>query len=132
VDACLACHDDAHSRAFPSSPHGATWRQAAASPRPAAAEVSCATCHLPRVATEDAGGRRVAVHHRNTLTLRPPDRMAKLVCTDCHGLPFALASLLDPRLVANNFRGRPERPAESIEMVGALAAGAGGGQEGTR
>ena len=132
VAACLSCHDDAHSRAFLDSPHGATWRSGAPGPMPPADAVSCATCHLPRVELPGEGGRRVAVSHRNTLTLRPPDRMAKGVCMNCHGLPFALASLLDERLVSKNFRGRPARPAESIAMVRALAGGPGGGDEGTR
>jgi hypothetical protein len=132
VEACLTCHDDEHSRAFLASPHGRSWRSSPADARPAADAVTCATCHLPRVEVDQDGARRVAVHHRNTLTLRPPDRMAKLVCMDCHGMPFALASLLDERLVAGNFLGRPARPAESVEMVGALAAGVGGGQEGSR
>jgi hypothetical protein len=94
--------------------------------------VTCATCHLPRVETEEDGRTRVAVNHRNTHTLGPPDRMAKLVCLDCHGLPLALSSLLDEGLVANNFRGRPARTAEAIAMVRALEPGPGGVNGGTR
>ena len=132
VEACLSCHDDEHSRAFLASPHGLTWRSSPAGARPAADAVTCATCHLPRVEVDQRGTRRVAVHHRNTLTLSPLDRMAKLVCMDCHGLPFALASLLDPRLPASNFRGRPARPAESVLLVGAFVEASGRGQEGSR
>ena len=132
VDACLLCHDDAHSRAYLASPHGQAWRAGAAGARPGANAVTCATCHLPRLETEADGKRRVAVHHRNTLTLGPPDRMAKLVCMDCHGLPLALASLLDERLVANNFRGRPARTADAIAMVRALEPAPDGINGGTR
>jgi hypothetical protein len=72
------------------------------------------------------------VNHRNTLTLGPPDRMAKRVCMGCHGLPLSLASLLDERLVANNFQGRPSRAAESVAMVRALEPAPGGVNGGTR
>jgi predicted CXXCH cytochrome family protein len=133
VEACLSCHDDAHSRAYLDSAHGRAWRAAAArGPRPDADAVTCATCHLLRVETEVDGRKRVAVDHRNTLTLRPPDRMAKRVCMGCHGLPFALASLLDERLVESNFSGRPARTAEAIAMVRALAGGPGADNGGTR
>jgi hypothetical protein len=94
--------------------------------------VTCATCHLPRVETRVDGKRRVAVDHHNSLTLRPPDRMARRVCMGCHGLPMALSSLLDERLVENNFRGRPARTAEAIAMVRALAQGPGGTNGGMR
>ena len=73
----------------------------------------------------------VGVDHDNTRTLRRPDRMARRVCMRCHGLPMALASLLDARLVANNFRGRPAGTAEAIDMVRALAD-ARGNEGGTR
>jgi len=132
VEACLSCHDDEHSRSFLDSPHGASWRAAAPGSRPPASAVSCATCHLPRVEAGDAGDRRVAVNHHNTLTLARPDRMAQLVCMDCHGLPFALSSLLDERLVRASFRGRAARTSEAIAMVRALAREAGGREEDTR
>lgn len=128
VEACLSCHDDGHSRAFLDSPHGATWRASATGSRPPASAVSCATCHLPRVESGDQD-RRVAVNHHNTLTLARPDRMAKLVCMDCHGLPFALSSLLDERVVRASFRGRPARMSEAISMVRFLARETGGREE---
>jgi predicted CXXCH cytochrome family protein len=131
VDACLSCHDDAHSRAFLESPHGRALEQAPKGARPAADAVTCATCHLPRVETEREGMPHVGVDHDNTRTLRRPDRVAKRVCMRCHGLPMALASLLDPRLVANNFNGRPARTAEAVDMVRALAD-AGGNDGGAR
>jgi len=132
VEACLSCHDDAHSRAYLESPHGRAWRNGPATARPAADAVTCATCHLPRIETQDEGKRRVAVDHRNTLTLRPPDRMAKRVCMGCHGLPLALASLLDERLVETNFKGRPARTAEAVDMARALAEEASAHNGGTR
>jgi hypothetical protein len=45
---------------------------------------------------------------------------------------MALSSLLDERLVENNFRGRPARTAEAIAMVRALAQGPGGTNGGMR
>jgi hypothetical protein len=110
VAGCLECHADTHSRAFVQSPHA----RLASRPASASGEsVTCATCHMPRVRRGD----RVAVHHGNTFTLRPRDRMATAVCTRCHGLPFSLASLADDRLVANNFNGRPAAGLRTFEMA---------------
>jgi hypothetical protein len=120
VEACQGCHDDRHTRAFEESPHARTLRHSRGEERPAAASVTCATCHLPRVEHEQDGRRRVAVHHRNTLTLRPRDRMLKLVCQDCHGLRFALSALYDDALVAANFSGRPAHIHETAVLAEAL------------
>lgn len=115
TDACLGCHDDGHSRSFKDSRHHlASTAVAGGQPgAPGATEVTCATCHLPRM---DVSGK-VRVNHSNTFTLRPVDRMMKLVCMDCHGMPFALAGLLDRDLAGHNFQGRPARPAGSVALI---------------
>ncbi len=102
TEACLACHDDAHSRNFAASPHAALPGAQEVASRTA---VTCATCHLPR--TEVAAGGHIAVNHNNSFTMRPTDRMARLVCISCHSLELSLSSVLDPQLVASNFLGRP-------------------------
>jgi predicted CXXCH cytochrome family protein len=133
VEACLDCHDDRHSRSFAVSPHAALRRAgarpaAAASPdraapggAPGASTVTCATCHMPRVESIRQGRPWTSVDHDNTATLRPPDRMVGRVCSRCHGVEFALASMLDRRLVDNNFKGRPAGRLESFVMLEALA-----------
>jgi len=109
VDACLACHDDEHSRAFPKTKHFT-------------AGVTCATCHLPRMIVEAAGKKRVAVAHDNSFTLHPRDTMGTLVCAKCHGVPFVLSTLHDPVLAQNNFAGRPATRHETLSMIDALIA----------
>jgi hypothetical protein len=123
VEACRACHDDRHTRAFAASPHARTLMHSRGEERPAAASVTCATCHLPRVEHESEGGWRVAVNHGNTLTLRPRDRMLKMVCQDCHGLRFALSALYDDALVERNFAGRPTRVHETALLAEGLTIG---------
>jgi hypothetical protein len=106
VNACLSCHDDEHSRAYLASPHAKPQANGEAA-------ATCATCHLPRV---DSGGK-VAVNHNNAQASRPREHMLEDVCLDCHGLPFALSSLYDPRLIRNNFNGQPSRPHPTLSMV---------------
>jgi hypothetical protein len=125
TQACLACHDDRHTRNFAASPHARA--SVAGDRRPGPRSVTCATCHLPRVETGSGKDRRVAVSHNNSLTLDPPDRMAALVCSSCHGLEFSLASLLDDRLVETNFTGRPQGRLKSFTMLGASPAESGKG-----
>jgi hypothetical protein len=133
VEACLRCHDDRHSRNFAASPHatarGPAWRPpgvaaAASTPsggpgRPPA--VTCATCHMPRFESTRQGLPWTRTDHDNTSMLRPPDRMVGRVCSRCHGVEFALASVLDRRLVENNFKGRPAGRLKSFVMIEALA-----------
>jgi hypothetical protein len=129
VEACRGCHDDAHTRAYAASPHAGTLARSRGEERPAGTAVTCATCHLPRMEQDQDGRPRVAVHHANTFTLRPRDRMLKLVCQDCHGLAFALSALYDEALVASSFTGRPARVHETAllaQALGTRAAGAAG------
>lgn len=125
--ACLGCHDDRHSRSFASSPHARTAGPAADG-RWGPRDVTCATCHLPRMKLGGAGGLRVAVNHNNSLTLSPPDRMAAMVCGFCHGLEFSLASLLDQALGENNFSGHPKGGLKSFIMLNSAAAPAAKGR----
>jgi hypothetical protein len=117
TQACLVCHDDRHTQSYAGSPHARTALALDAGSRPGEQMVTCATCHMPRVVVEGRGGPRVAVNHNNSLTLAPPDRMAAMVCTDCHGLEFSLATLLDRRLVDSNFKGRPQGRLKSFKML---------------
>jgi predicted CXXCH cytochrome family protein len=114
VDACLACHDDAHSRAYIGSPHEVLWtREIAGNSRPGTG-VSCATCHLPR--DERAPGT-VLVEHNQNATLRPNEKMVRTVCLRCHGLAFSLDALADTALIRTSFRGWPAHQVDSIEMA---------------
>ena len=117
VDACLKCHDDAHSRAYPGSAHQRTWLAELSGAAPAGTGVSCATCHLPRETHRADGRDVVAVQHNQNANLRPNEKMIRTVCLDCHGFPFALDALADRALVEANFRGRPARHLDTVEMV---------------
>lgn len=114
VAACLGCHDDEHTRAYEESPHADLWRAELRGESDAGTGVSCATCHLPRF---DAGRGVVSVQHNQNDNLRPNEKMIRTVCLDCHGLGFAIDALADPKLVANNFSGKPAVHVESIEMA---------------
>ena len=120
VDACMGCHDDAHTKAYPDSPHAAAWQVEAQGLAPKGTGVSCATCHLPRVQHKNSyGEERVFVTHNQNDNLRPNEKMVRGVCLDCHGLEFTLDALADPALIANNFKGQPSRHVESIDWVAA-------------
>jgi hypothetical protein len=112
-EACLDCHDDEHSRAYGASPHAALWTAETRGAAPPGSGVSCATCHLPRLAGEDG----VAVEHNQNSVLRPNEKMIREVCLACHGLGFTLDALADRDLVRGNFRGRPRANVASIRMA---------------
>jgi hypothetical protein len=116
ADACLECHADKHSLAYKASPHFALW-QAEMDGAAAGSGVSCATCHLPRLAEEIAGASTVRVQHNQNANLRPNEKMIREVCMHCHGLGFSIDALADPKLVEANFRGSPARHIQSIEMA---------------
>lgn len=122
VDACLSCHDVLHSRSFGGSKHSATLRASTEGLRHGPQAVTCATCHLPRMKVEEEKRPRVAVNHNNTFSLRPRDRMVKMVCLTCHGLELAMTSIMDAQLVRNNFKGRPRQRLETFLMIEALLA----------
>jgi len=93
TEACLGCHDDAHSKAFPASKHAASW-------------LTCASCHMPRVEfrDEDLGVRRTLVQHNQSETLSPVEKMIRPVCLECHGLGFSIDALAG-------------KPVQSLDMV---------------
>lgn len=117
VDACLGCHADEHSLAYLDSPHGVQWTAAKVDPSMAATQVSCATCHLPRM-TKGKGERQlVSVNHNQNFNLRPNEKMIRSVCMDCHGLGFSINALADKTLINNNFNGKPGVEIESIQWA---------------
>jgi len=50
VESCLACHADQHSLAYKNSEHFRLWQEEQQGDIPKGAGVSCASCHLPRIA----------------------------------------------------------------------------------
>jgi hypothetical protein len=118
VESCLGCHDDGHSRAYKASSHYALWQRELKGELPRGSGVTCATCHLPRIdyRTPDYV-KRVLVQHNQNDSLDPNDKMIRPACLNCHGLGFSLDALADPRLIANNFQGKPTVHIESIEMA---------------
>jgi formate-dependent nitrite reductase cytochrome c552 subunit len=114
VDACVACHDDAHTLAYKKSSHYQLWLDEQTGDGPAGSGVSCATCHLPRV--RDESGRVFAQHNQND-NLRPNEKMVRTVCNDCHGVSFALDALAGRDLIDRCFQGQPSKHVESPEMA---------------
>ena len=117
VDACLSCHNDAHSLAYKSSGHFTLWLAEASGDAPPGSGVSCATCHMPREQTESRGQQLVHVQHNQNANLRPNEKMIRSVCLNCHGLGFSLDALADTALIGTNFIGRPSRHVESIDLA---------------
>ena len=117
VEACLGCHDDRHSRAYPASRHALLWEREVAGSGAPGTGVSCATCHLPRSVVREHGVSVVRVEHDQDANLRPRDKMLRSVCLGCHGLGFAVDALADGELVDRNFNGRPAVHVGSLSMV---------------
>ena len=116
VNSCLSCHQDDHSQAFISSPHGQLWQSFEAGEIQEEEAVSCASCHMPRIETSHHGIDRILVQHNQNAVLRPNEKMIRPVCMDCHSLAFAIDALADENLINNNFSGKPEQHIESIDM----------------
>ncbi len=102
-EACIKCHDDAHTRHYENSPHHNLWKLELTGDLPAGSGVSCATCHLPR---EEHGGA-IIVNHNQNANLRPNEKMLRNTCMTCHSQQFAMDALADPHLIERNFTGRP-------------------------
>ncbi|MCW8884788.1 MAG: cytochrome c3 family protein [Motiliproteus sp.] len=117
VESCLNCHDDQHSRQYKDSPHAQLWQKELAGESTAATGVSCASCHMPREQKKIAGEVQVMVQHNQNLNLRPNEKMIRSVCMNCHSLAFSIDALADPKLVSNNFNGKPGKHIASIEMA---------------
>jgi mono/diheme cytochrome c family protein len=112
-EACQGCHADEHTRSYAASPHAELWRRELSSELAPGRGVSCATCHLPRM----AGEQGAFVEHNQNDNLRPSEKMVRDVCLRCHGLGFTLNSLADAELVRANFTGHPKVDVASIALV---------------
>ena len=119
VDACLECHDDQHSQAFPGSSHARLWQAEVAGRAPPGYGVSCATCHLPREIHREGDLKGIRVQHNQNANLRPNEKMIRGVCMNCHGLEFTIDALADPLLVQRNFTGQPTAHIESLDLAAA-------------
>ncbi|MDB9527302.1 cytochrome c3 family protein [Oscillatoria sp. CS-180] len=120
VDSCLGCHSDTHSLNYPNSRHAELFAADRSLPRPSAASVSCATCHLPRHELKVGSDRVTQVNHNNTYTLLPRDRMVQEVCMNCHGVEYSYNSIFDDDLVEANFDAPPALSLETFDLVRAL------------
>ncbi len=117
TDACMSCHDDAHSNNFTQTTHYKLWEKEIAGDIPAGQGVSCASCHLPRVNVGSKRNPEVRVMHNQNDYLRPNEKMARPVCMKCHGLEFTLDALVDSTLVENNYDRPPSVHLESMQWV---------------
>ncbi len=117
AEACLACHDDGHSKAYLRSKHNILWQQEIEGLIDPGQGVSCATCHMPRQRVRSQGHERVMVSHNQNLNLRPNEKMLRGVCMNCHGYEFSVNALADVELVKTNFNGKPKVMIESVKMA---------------
>lgn len=117
TEACLSCHTDEHSKNFTASPHAQLKDKVLEGSLAAASQVTCATCHMPRVKEKQAGTEVVRVEHNQNLNLRPNEKMIRSVCLDCHNLAFSIDVLADESLIQSNFKGKPSKHIESIDWA---------------
>lgn len=118
IDSCLSCHNDQHSLAYKESSHYALWQKEQSGELPKGSGVSCATCHMPRIAVDVSDWlRRTVVQHNQNANLVPNEKMIRSTCMSCHGLGFSIDALADESLIKNNFNGVPNRHIESIDMA---------------
>lgn len=115
--ACLECHSDEHSLAYPGSAHERAWQAELDGLAPEGTGVSCATCHLPRILHGKGAAAITSVLHDQSANLRPSSRMAREVCQQCHGLEFALDALSDPAQTAGCFDTPPSMRHGSADMI---------------
>ncbi len=117
VDACQSCHANSHSLAYSKSSHAELWRAEVNGDGPLGSGVTCATCHLPRIADDVSGDGGVWVNHDQNSVLRPSETMAREVCGHCHGLEFSLSALADPALAISCYDEPPSRRIQSVQMA---------------
>lgn len=117
VESCLGCHADEHSMAFNDSPHGQLWAKSVKGEIAENEAVSCATCHMPRLAEKHQGKTMMRVQHNQNWNLRPNEKMIRSVCMECHSLEFSIDALADPKLIQNNFNGQAEVHIESMDWA---------------
>jgi hypothetical protein len=117
VDSCLSCHNDEHSKNYPTSAHARLWQQEQSGKGAPGSGISCATCHLPRETQRLQGEPRIAVQHNQNLNLRPNEKMVRGVCMSCHGYEFSINALADAALIKNNFSSAPGVVVKSTGMA---------------
>jgi hypothetical protein len=117
VDACLACHNDEHTKAYKQSIHYRLWVDEQDGHAVPGSGVSCATCHMPRIVYREKGVARTLVQHNQSFNLEPNEKMIRSVCMDCHGLAFSIDALADRELIRRNFQGKPRSHIESVDMA---------------
>ncbi|MFL0798728.1 MAG: cytochrome c3 family protein [Cellvibrionaceae bacterium] len=121
VEACLSCHTDDHSVNFKESPHGKLWlagiENIAVEADAQQKEVTCATCHLPKITSKHGGLETTRVDHNQNNNLRPNEKMIRPVCMNCHSLEFSIDALADPNLIENNFNEKPGIHIESMDWA---------------
>ncbi len=115
VESCMECHASNHVKNYTQSKHYTLWQKELAGEAPAGSGVSCASCHMPRIETEDS--TRYWVDHNQNNNLRPNEKMIRTSCLNCHGLPFSLQALADSLLIENNFNSQPSQTIKSIDWV---------------
>ena len=116
-EACMKCHADSHTAAYLDSSHHRLWQAELAGTGKPGSGVSCATCHMPRTATQRRGKLNVTVQHNQNDNLRPSDKMVRSVCMNCHGVGFALQSLADDNCAKLNFPAAPKRELETMAWI---------------
>ena len=110
---CVRCHNDPHTLAYKDSAHARLWENELSGHGEPGTGVSCASCHLPREERNDS----IVVNHNQNANLTPNEKMLRNVCTDCHGLQFAMNAITDPKLIENNFSSRPTQTHPGISWV---------------
>lgn len=114
VEVCERCHADEHTTSYRNSKHFEFLELELAGKMARGSGVTCATCHMPRLKNEEGV---LWVNHNQNDNLRPNEKMIRSACGTCHGLPFAIDSLADPQLVANNFTGQPSKHIKSVDFA---------------
>lgn len=114
--ACLKCHTDTHAQNYEKSGHNRYLTDPVFENKPMTG-VECADCHMPRLA--ELGGH---TDHNETVSAASKERMALTVCSNCHGLKFALMALYDGEIVRSNFTTAPFKIPHGIEYLDTLTA----------
>ncbi len=114
VEVCEGCHDDEHTQAYRRSKHFEVLENELAGKVAKGSGATCATCHMPRLRSDDGG---FFVNHNQNDNLRPNEKMIRTACGQCHGLPLSIDSLADEDLIATNFTGQPSKHIESVDFA---------------
>jgi len=103
-EACLGCHHSRHAESYEKSGHNRYLTDPVYKDKPMTG-VDCAGCHMPRLEENDG-----YTEHNETLTSSSIEKMARIVCSRCHGLKFSLWSLYDKEVVESCFTYSPSGP----------------------